>query len=69
MAYEKNHVIYETSLSIEQLIEAANYGMDDEDYVAEGEFTEKEIDQLADDIQDAVQGVIEDFLNHRDGSR
>lgn len=69
MAYDKNHVIYETSLSIEQLIEAANYGMDDEDYVAADEFTEKEIRQLAEDMQDAVQGALEDFLNHRDGSR
>jgi hypothetical protein len=35
---------------------------DEEGFV---EYTKKEIDQLAEDINDAIHGVIEDFLNHR----
>jgi len=35
---------------------------DEEGFV---EYTKEEIDQLADDINDAIHNVIEDFLNHR----
>jgi hypothetical protein len=28
-------------------------------------FTKEEIDQLANDVNDAIQSAIEDFLNHR----
>jgi hypothetical protein len=38
-----------------------NYG--DED--SKPKFTQVEIDQLADDINDAIHNTIEDFLNHR----
>jgi hypothetical protein len=37
--------------------------MKDED--EEITFTKEEIDQLANDVNDAIQAVIEDFLNHR----
>jgi hypothetical protein len=36
--------------------------MDEEGAV---EFTQEEIDKLADNINDAIHNTIEDFLNHR----
>jgi hypothetical protein len=54
-------VIYDSSLTTDQL--RAMWGNGDEEGFVE--YTKKEIDQLAEDINDAIHGVIEDFLNHR----
>jgi hypothetical protein len=40
--------------------------MRDEEVDEEITFTQEEIDKLANDVNDAIQAVIEDFLNHRD---
>jgi hypothetical protein len=40
--------------------------MRDEEVDEETTFTQEEIDKLANDVNDAIQAVIEDFLNHRD---
>jgi hypothetical protein len=58
---EQDVVIYDSSLTLDQLKEMWNYG--DED--SKPTFTQEEIDQLADDINDAIHNTIEDFLNHR----
>ena len=54
-------VIYDSSLTLEQLKGMWNYASS-EDYV---EFTTEEIEQLGEDIEDAIAKVIEDFLNWR----
>lgn len=60
MDLEKNDegdvVIYDSSLTLSQL-----KAMWDNN----GDFSDEELDQLATDINDAIHGVIEDFLNHR----
>jgi hypothetical protein len=61
MTYEKDHVIYETKLTVETLVEIADYLNDEENSV----FTKEEVDRLNDELNDAVQQTIEDFLNHR----
>jgi len=61
MEEEQDQVIYDSSLTLDQLKEMWNYG--DED--SKPKFTQVEIDQLADDINDAIHNTIEDFLNHR----
>jgi hypothetical protein len=61
MEEEQDQVIYDSSLTLDQLKEMWNYG--DED--SKPKFTQEEIDQLADDINDAIHNTIEDFLNHR----
>jgi hypothetical protein len=62
MAEEKEDiVIYDSSLTTDQLRLMWGNG-DEEDFV---EYTKEEIDQLAEDINDAIHQVIEDFLNHR----
>jgi hypothetical protein len=32
-----------------------------------GDFSDEELEQLSDDVNDAIANVIEDFLNHREG--
>ena len=54
-------VIYDSSLTTDQLRQMWGNG-DEEGFV---EYTKEEIDQLAEDINDAIHNVIEDFLNHR----
>jgi hypothetical protein len=54
-------VIYDSSLTTDQL--RAMWGNGDEEGFVE--YTKEEIDQLAEDINDAIHNVIEDFLNHR----
>jgi hypothetical protein len=54
-------VIYDSSLTLHQLRAMWNY-MEEEDFV---DFTPAELDQLAEDINDAIHNTIEDFLNHR----
>jgi hypothetical protein len=61
MEEEQDQVIYDSSLTLDQLKAMWNYG--DED--SKPKFTQEEIDQLADDINDAIHNTIEDFLNHR----
>jgi hypothetical protein len=58
---EQDQVIFDSSLTLEQLKGYWNYG-DDE---SKAEFTQEEIDKLAEDVNDAIHNVIEDFLNHR----
>jgi hypothetical protein len=59
---EQDVVIFDSSLTLEQLKGYWNYG-DDEN--KEVKFSKEEIDKLADDINDAISNTIEDFLNHR----
>jgi glutathionyl-hydroquinone reductase len=54
-------VIFDSSLTLHQLRAMWNY-MDEEDFV---DFTPAELDQLAEDVNDAIHNAIEDFLNHR----
>ena len=54
-------VIFDSSLTLHQLRAMWNY-MDEEDFV---DFTPAELDQLAEDVNDAIHNTIEDFLNHR----
>jgi predicted solute-binding protein len=61
MTYGPEHVIYETKLTVDALVEIADYLNDEENST----FTDAEINQLTDDLNDAVQQTIEDFLNHR----
>jgi hypothetical protein len=65
MSQEQDVVIYDSSLTLEQLKGFWSY-MRDEEVDEEITFTQEEIDQLANDVNDAIQAVIEDFLNHRD---
>jgi hypothetical protein len=58
--YSKDFSIYKTDFTVDQLEEMTEYGGD-----ARETFTNEEINELATNIQDAVQQVIEDFLNHR----
>jgi hypothetical protein len=62
MSQEQDVVIYDSSLTLEQLKGLWNYMRDEDETVT---FTQEEIDQLANDVNDAIQAVIEDFLNHR----
>jgi hypothetical protein len=64
MTNEQDVVIYDSSLTLEQLKGFWNY-MRDEEVDEEITFTQEEIDKLANDVNDAIQAVIEDFLNHR----
>jgi hypothetical protein len=64
MSQEQDVVIYDSSLTLEQLKGFWNY-MRDEEVDEETTFTQEEIDKLANDVNDAIQAVIEDFLNHR----
>jgi hypothetical protein len=64
MSQEQDVVIYDSSLTLEQLKGFWNY-MRDEEVDEEITFTQEEIDKLANDVNDAIQAVIEDFLNHR----
>jgi len=61
MDEKEDIVIYDSSLTTDQLRLMWGNG-DEEGFV---EYTKEEIDQLADDINDAIQNTIEDFLNHR----
>lgn len=58
---QEDQVIYDSSLTLDQLKHMWCY-MDEEGSV---EFTQEEIDKLAEDINDAIQNTIEDFLNYR----
>jgi len=60
MAYTNDHVIFESKMTVESLLEQANY-MDDEESAS---FTDEQIDELAKEVNEAVQKAVEDFLNH-----
>ena len=60
---EQDQVIFDSSLTLEQLKGLWNYMKDEDETVT---FTQEEIDQLANDVNDAIQQAIEDFLNSRD---
>ncbi len=49
-------VIFDSSLTLSQL-----KAMWDNN----GDFSDEELEQLAEDVNDAIHNVIEDFLNHR----
>ena len=59
---EQDVVIFDSSLTLEQLKGYWNYCDDEKKEV---KFSKEEIDQLAEDINDAIHNTIEDFLNHR----
>ena len=61
MDEKEDIVIFDSSLTTDQLRLMWGNG-DEEGFV---EYTKEEIDQLAEDINDAIHQVIEDFLNHR----
>jgi hypothetical protein len=61
---EQDVVIYDSSLTLEQLKGLWAY-MEDDDDKPVAKFTKEEIEKLGDDIDDAIHNVIEDFLNHR----
>ena len=61
---EQDVVIYDSSLTLEQLKGYWNY-MEADDNKPVVKFTKEEIEKLGNDIDDAIHGVIEDFLNHR----
>lgn len=61
MDEKEDIVIYDSSLTTDQLRLMWGNG-DSEGFV---EYTKEEIDQLAENINDAISGTIEDFLNHR----
>ena len=58
---EQDVVIFDSSLTLEQLKGYWNYGDDEKDV----KFSKEEIDKLAEDVNNAIQNTIEDFLNHR----
>ena len=58
-----NKTIFEYKLDLNKLIEDAQY-MDEDS--PEPEFRDAELDELASDLKDAVDKVLEDFLNFRD---
>jgi len=60
MAYTNDHVIFESKMTVESLLEQANYMDEDES----ASFTDEQIDELAKDVNEAVQKAVEDFLNH-----
>jgi hypothetical protein len=66
MANAKNEmedfVIFDSSLTLDQLKEMGSY-MDDDSAKT---FSKEELDELAENINDAIHSVIEDFLNHRE---
>jgi hypothetical protein len=64
MSNKEDVVIYDSSLTLEQLKGYWQY-MRDQEVDEEITFSKEEIDQLANDVNDAIQAVIEDFLNHR----
>lgn len=56
----ENKVIFEYSLDLNKLVEMVQYMNDD---APEPDFEDDELDELAQDLKDAVDKVIEDFLN------
>jgi hypothetical protein len=65
MEEEEDVVIYDSSLTLDQLKHMWCY-MDEPGSVA---FTPEEIDKLGDAINDAIHNTIEDFLNERKTSK
>lgn len=57
-----NKTIFEYKLDLNKLIADAQY-MDEDS--PEPEFEDEELDELASDLKDAVDKVLEDFLNFR----
>jgi len=63
MAYSKDYEVVNSVLTVDMIEEMANYMNDDEPKVT---FTDEQLDQLSEMVGDAVQGAIEDFLNHEE---
>lgn len=63
MSDQEDVVIFDSSLTLHQLKGYWSY-MREEDETPK--FTDEEINKLGTDIEDAIQGIIEDFLNYRD---
>lgn len=63
MAYSKDYKVVESVLTVDMIEEMANYMNDDEPKVT---FTDEQLDRLSEMVGDAVQGAIEDFLNHEE---
>ena len=58
----ENKTIFEYNLDLNKLVEMVQYMEED---IPEPEFEEDELDQLAQDLKDAVDKVLEDFINFR----
>ncbi len=59
MAYTNDHVIFESKMTVESLLEQANYMDEDES----ASFTDEQIDELEKDLKEAVDKAVENFLN------
>lgn len=59
MAYTNDHVIFESKMTVESLLEQANYMDEDES----ASFTDEQIDELEKDLKEAVDQAVENFLN------
>ena len=58
----ENKIIFEYTLDLNKLVEMVQYQEED---IPEPEFEDEELDTLASDLKDAVDKVLEDFLNFR----
>ena len=59
MAYTNDHVVFESKITVESLLEQANYMDEDES----ASFTDEQIDELEKDLKEAVDKAVENFLN------
>ncbi len=59
MAYTNDHVIFESKMTVESLLEQANYMDEDES----ASFTDEQIDELEKDLKEAVDQAVENFFN------
>jgi hypothetical protein len=58
----ENKTIFEYNLDLNKLVEMAQYMEED---LPEPEFEDQELDDLAQELKEAVDKVLEDFLNFR----
>jgi hypothetical protein len=61
MTYGKDYMIFESKMTVADLLESASYMRDDE-----VSFSDEQINELADLVNDAVQEAVSAFLNHSD---
>lgn len=61
MTYGPEHVIFESKMTVADLIENLKY-MDED---ADTTLTEKQIDELSEMVNTAVMTAVENFMNHR----
>jgi hypothetical protein len=61
MTYGPEHVIFESKMTVADLIENLKY-MDED---ADTTLTKKQIDELSEMVNTAVMAAVEDFMNHK----